>query len=175
MRERSQLPPRLDDLPSANLDEFLSASAEDLHATGLASPPYRPVAGSSNIHLPINDPNTYPPSPAYASKVDLMADDERNEKTHHNHRGFREAHENGYDTKPKPTVHYNDGERPGYHSRDNSTDLLNSRPASIAGTDYEEDSDDYDWSGEEDLVDEEAKFGERMGVKNKPAGWGIKR
>jgi hypothetical protein len=47
---------------------------------------------------------------------------------------------------------------------------------SFAGTDdeYEEDS-NYDWSGEEDLVDEEAKFEEQMGKKHKPKGWGPKR
>lgn len=33
---------------------------------------------------------------------------------------------------------------------------------SAAGTD-EEDYDDYDWSDEEDLVDEEAKFEQKMG------------
>jgi hypothetical protein len=33
--------------------------------------------------------------------------------------------------------------------------------SSVAGTD-EEDSDDYDWSDEEDLVDEEAKFEQKI-------------
>lgn len=36
----------------------------------------------------------------------------------------------------------------------------------IAGTD-EEDYDDYDWSDEDDLVDEEAKFEHKMGKREK--------
>lgn len=53
---------------------------------------------------------------------------------------------------------------------------VDSDAPSAAGTDdeYEEDS-DYDWSGEEDLVDEEAKFEEQMGKKPKRKGWGFKR
>lgn len=39
-------------------------------------------------------------------------------------------------------------------------------PSSIAATDDEEDS-DYDWSDEEDLVDEEAKFEQKMGKTDK--------
>jgi len=47
---------------------------------------------------------------------------------------------------------------------------------SVAGTDDEcEDDSDYDWSGEEDLVDEEAKFEEQMGKGEKRKGWGPKR
>ena len=37
---------------------------------------------------------------------------------------------------------------------------------SVAGTD-EEDSDDYDWSDEDDLVDEEAKFEQKIGKTDK--------
>ena len=53
---------------------------------------------------------------------------------------------------------------------------VDSDAPSVAGTDdeHEEDS-DYDWSGEEDLVDEEAKFEEQMGKKTKQKGWGAKR
>jgi len=51
-------------------------------------------------------------------------------------------------------------------------DPFNSHPSSIqAGTD-DEDSDDYDWSDEEDLVDEEAKFEQKMGKTDKrPRHW----
>ena len=42
------------------------------------------------------------------------------------------------------------------------SDPFISHPSSVAGTD-EEDYDDYDWSDEEDLVDEEAKFEQKMG------------
>ncbi|KIK65665.1 hypothetical protein GYMLUDRAFT_159395 [Collybiopsis luxurians FD-317 M1] len=54
----------------------------------------------------------------------------------------------------------------------------NTHPAdtvSLAGTDDEEDDSDYDWSGEDDLVDEEAKFEHKMGVQRKKTGWGLKR
>jgi len=39
----------------------------------------------------------------------------------------------------------------------------------------EDDSEHYDWSDEEDLVDEEAKFRGQMGQKTKKSGWGFKR
>lgn len=46
------------------------------------------------------------------------------------------------------------------------SDPFISHPSSVAGTD-EEDYDDYDWSDEEDLVDEEAKFEQKMGKTDK--------
>ncbi|KAF9569455.1 hypothetical protein CPC08DRAFT_623518 [Agrocybe pediades] len=55
------------------------------------------------------------------------------------------------------------------------SDAFSSRASSIGATDDEDDSSDYDWSGEEDLVDEEAKFGKKMGVKTKRSGFGPKR
>lgn len=46
--------------------------------------------------------------------------------------------------------------------------------ASIADTD--DGSDEYyDWSTDEDLVDQEAKFEEKLGVKRRQKGWGPKR
>ncbi|KAF8165120.1 Mechanosensitive ion channel-domain-containing protein [Crassisporium funariophilum] len=53
------------------------------------------------------------------------------------------------------------------------SDAFSSRASSIAGD--EDDSDIYDWSDEEDLVDEEAKFQNKMGIKEKRQGWGFKR
>ena len=43
------------------------------------------------------------------------------------------------------------------------------------GTDDGEDSSEYDWSAEEDLVDEAAKFESQMGKKGKSQGWTFKR
>jgi hypothetical protein len=43
------------------------------------------------------------------------------------------------------------------------------------GTDDGEDSSQYDWSAEEDLVDEAAKFESQMGKKGKRQGWTFKR
>jgi len=54
------------------------------------------------------------------------------------------------------------------------SDAFSSRASSIAPTD-EDDSSDYDWSGEEDLVDEEAKYEKKMGKKTQRTGWGPKR
>ena len=64
-------------------------------------------------------------------------------------------------TKSPPTMPYT-------HSRQNSDAM-----ASIATDD--DDSEDYDWSDEDDLVDEEAKFRGQMGQKAKKSGWGFKR
>ena len=56
------------------------------------------------------------------------------------------------------------------------SDVFSSRASSIGGTLTDDDvSEDYDWSDEEDLVDEEAKFEKKMGVKTKREGWGFKR
>jgi hypothetical protein len=46
---------------------------------------------------------------------------------------------------------------------------------SIAETDDGEDDEDYDWSTDEDLVDQEAKFDSKFGKKPKKKGWGPKR
>ncbi|KAG0699854.1 Mechanosensitive ion channel-domain-containing protein [Suillus ampliporus] len=42
-------------------------------------------------------------------------------------------------------------------------------------SDEEDEEDEFDWSGDEDLDNEEAKFEKKMGVKIKPRGWGIIR
>ncbi|KAF8351314.1 Mechanosensitive ion channel-domain-containing protein [Amanita rubescens] len=83
--------------------------------------------------------------------------------------------------RPRPLVHYSDDvhdgkpRRPDYH-RAASSDTLSPRPPSLAGTD--DDSDEYDWSGEDDLVDEEAKFDKNMGLNlDLPHRhrWGVRR
>lgn len=151
------------------LDRFLSTSSEDLRA---ASPPYRREASSSNLHSTLEVPEgvyAYPPSPAYHSSVDMSEPPpEVDEKVPID------------DVKAKPTVHYVDSNtaRPAGLVQASSSrfqDEVSSRPPSIAGTDDEEEEEVYDWSGEEDLVDEEAKFEERMGKKQKNKTWGFKR
>lgn len=50
------------------------------------------------------------------------------------------------------------------------------RPASVAGTDDEDFEEKYDWSADEDLVDEEAKFTESTAEDEaRLKGWGPKR
>ena len=102
-------------------------------------------------------------------------------------------HEHEHEHVKKPTVHYPDDVKPEHpfsfslHQRTDSSEGLplngggpgsapGSRAASLAGTDDENDGDeDYDWSDEEDLIDEEAKFEKHMGVKVGKKGWGFKR
>lgn len=72
------------------------------------------------------------------------------------------------DNKPKATkVQFTDEpplKTPPFFQSE--SDPFISHPSSIAGAD-EEDYDDYDWSDEEDLVDEEAKFEQKMGKTDK--------
>lgn len=80
----------------------------------------------------------------------------------------------------KPTVHYPDdlhrGSAPGFQNREpfrldsGVSEPLSSRAPSLAGSDDEEDEAGYDWSDEEDLLDEEAKYEKKMGVKQKRTG-----
>ncbi|PPQ77268.1 hypothetical protein CVT25_010850 [Psilocybe cyanescens] len=79
--------------------------------------------------------------------------------------------------RPPKIVQFPDGfDKPAtmpYPFLTQDSDIFSSRASSIAGTDDE--SEDYDWSDEEDLVDEEAKFGKQMGQKTVRKGWGIRR
>lgn len=85
------------------------------------------------------------------------------------------------DKKP-PMVHYPSDVKgppsPDHHGVGlPHTDTVSSRASSVVGTDDEDDDgDDYDWSGEEDLVDEEAKFEKSM-TSNRSHGrrWGFRR
>ncbi|KAI0091770.1 Mechanosensitive ion channel-domain-containing protein [Irpex rosettiformis] len=61
---------------------------------------------------------------------------------------------------------------PPFARTETGLDSIRSRSPSIAGTDDEDG--DYDWSGEEDLVDEEAKFEQNMGVAKKQR-WGFRK
>jgi hypothetical protein len=73
------------------------------------------------------------------------------------------------DVKRAPSIHEPHPGLPRFET------MTTSRASSIAGTDDEDDGEDYDWSGEDDLVDEEAKFEQKMGIKQKRKGWGFKR
>jgi len=75
-----------------------------------------------------------------------------------------------------PRVQFPDG--PTKSSPPMSYPYPYSRQDSDATTSIATDDDDsnhYDWSDEEDLVDEEAKFLGQMGQKTKKNGWGFKR
>ena len=76
----------------------------------------------------------------------------------------------------KPSVHYPEELAAPSAQYFNTPPKLDSRTPSFAGTDDEDDDrDEFDWSGDEDLADEEAKFSERMGVKLKTKRWSILR
>lgn len=146
---------------SDHLNIFVT-SAEEIRDQPLPSPPYRRVATASQVELGSFQ------SPPYTSQSRLslseMEDDIRDEKIDET-------------TTTTKAVHYPDnlGRRPpGLGSLPRFESQTPSGPPSLAGTDDEEDS-DYDWSGEEDLVEEEEKFEKKMGVKQKRQGCGFKR
>uniref|UniRef100_A0A0W0F976 EF-hand domain-containing protein n=1 Tax=Moniliophthora roreri TaxID=221103 RepID=A0A0W0F976_MONRR len=150
------------DLPLA--DPVLSTSQEELHQP--ASPPYRAQASTSNLAQTVffqNNPySEYPPSPAYRSRVNMHEDEK--------------AAKDRDSLEEKPKVHYHEDTyrppSPYYHTQQSP-----SGPPSTTGTDDEDNDNDneFDWSGEEDLGDEEAKFEQRMGVAQKKKGWSFKR
>ncbi|TDL29771.1 hypothetical protein BD410DRAFT_817773 [Rickenella mellea] len=81
----------------------------------------------------------------------------------------------------KPSVHYLDdlgeGAAPAYNSvkvpRVESGDMLSSKAPSLAGTDDEEDDEIYNWSDEDDLVDQEAKYEQHIGLRSEAKKWGV--
>ncbi|KAF9008845.1 Mechanosensitive ion channel-domain-containing protein [Cyathus striatus] len=146
-------------------DLLLNASTDELPHLH-PSPPYRPFPSSSNLHL-----EHYPPSPPYDATfmtdtqhpVPIPITDKRKDDAN-------------TPTKPK-AVHYPDNVKPAlpYPYTRQDSDFMSSRTPSIAATDDDDDS-DYDWSGEDDLVDQEAKFEQQhMGVKTAPQGCGFRR
>ncbi|KAF8450863.1 Mechanosensitive ion channel-domain-containing protein [Boletus edulis BED1] len=77
----------------------------------------------------------------------------------------------------RPTVHYPEEL---VHSPSaqysNTPPKLDSRAPSFAGTDEDDDDDnELDWSDDEDLANEEAKFSEKMGVKLRTRRWSFWR
>ncbi|OSC98709.1 hypothetical protein PYCCODRAFT_1470850 [Trametes coccinea BRFM310] len=144
---------------SLSLDPDLFLTADDVE-NPLPSPPYRRVPSSSQVLL-----ESYPEqSPAYRSRSNFdLTDNDMPDDTAH----LDEKHPEHASSKGKHAVHYTDDlPSPPGNDRFEPEPLSSSRASSIAGTD-DEDDEDYDWSGEEDLVDEEAKFEHAMGVKKK--------
>jgi len=138
----------------------------------LPSPPYQRFPSSAHLLDSYHEQ-----SPAYQSRSNIdLANPMRNEK-----REIDLDSESFDDKMPsaKFTVHYPDhvnsppisSNRPHSFARfDSDFPTVSSRSPSVAGTDDELDEEDYDWSGEEDLVDEEAKFEHQMGVKKQGRG-----
>lgn len=168
--------------PPASDHDTLS-STDDLNSP-LPSPPYRPFATSSQVAL---DFNSAQDSPAYRSMVNLglmadyntenaLADDKSSAYIDNG----RPGDEYVQATRAKPTVHYPTDvslrEGLAYQKIPNMPPI-DSRASSVASGDErdEDEVEEYDWSAEEDLEDQEAQFEKQMGVKAKPQGWGPKR
>jgi len=175
MSRRNYSPPRR----ISQLDTLGVASSEDIN-NPLPSPPYRAFPSSSNLVEALHGRDT----PAYRSRVDLMVD--YHNKMHDekgNDVGIVERPGDDGDLRaaqPKPSVHYpahvNETSTPGYFQH--TTHKLESRASSILGTDDEhedEDVDDYNWSAEEDLEDQQVEYEKHLGVTPKPKGSGFKR
>lgn len=140
-----------------DLDPQLFVSSDEVDKS-FPSPPYQRVPSTSQVLL-----ESYPEqSPAYRSRSNTVRTDIQMSQSDDNR-----LDEKSPDSKGKQhAVHYTDElQRPPGARRFDSDPRTASRASSIAGTDDEDSDDDYDWSGEEDLVDEEAKFEHAMGVK----------
>lgn len=154
-------------------DGTFSVSTEDF---SVSSPPYQSVASTSKL---IED---LTPSPSYHQYIAASGMFNEKSKASNLDEDIVPMPASGEDgSKPRPTVHYADDFTP--RTTPGSPDFvrigsdLGDLTASISTTiTDDENSDNYDWSGEEDLVDEEAKFEERMGVdKIKNNHWGFTR
>ena len=154
-----------------SLDPELFTTNEDV-TNPLPSPPYRRVASTSQVFFEYSEA-----SPAYKSRsnvnltgVDMSSDSRLDEKRHDSHDS---DHNNGSKGKHAIQVHYQDELASPPAHRFEPDFIPASRASSIAGTDDEDDDEEYDWSGEEDLVDEEAKFEHAMGVKKTERKFGL--
>ncbi|CAL1701610.1 unnamed protein product [Somion occarium] len=161
-----------------NLDLF---NIEDVE-NPLPSPPYKRVPSSSQFLL-----EEFPEqSPAYRSRsnLDLSSSMLIDRPQDRKHDGLDDDRDRDRDPRLK-SVHYHDDEaqssmppsaRPAFTRLDSNLSLGGgSRTPSIAGTETDDDDEDYDWSGEDDLVDEEARFEQQMGVKKNASTWRFKR
>lgn len=170
LSNNSTMPPKPSPLHSRTPSDDLSHP--------LASPPYRALSGSvSQVHLD-------QPLPAYHGSdpmIDYRYPGEKSGSSSHGYESPRavtvgEEHE----PRPKPTrVHYPSDVYQAPPVPSVLPPKLESRASSVGGgTDDEhdeQDGEDYDWSGEEDLEQNELEFEQKMGVKSPPKGWGIKR
>lgn len=147
-----------------NPHDIFVTSTEEVQSSQQSPPTYHRVPTSSQVAL---DSRSFTDleTPPYRSRVNLA---ERDEKSANNPMPEDEK-------PPLKGVHYpSDLNSPPAHRP--AIIRVDSDAPSVAGTDDEQEEDsDYDWDGEEDLVDEEAKFEERMGKKKQPKGWGPRR
>ena len=165
MKSKSPLPARI----LSERDSLIAAgdSMDDFHHS-LPTPPYRAFPSSSNLVL---EDFQRLQSPAYRPRVDLTDDE--------NYDGKYDVHETESPgdradiVDAKSTVHY-PHQLPGY-----APPMPDAIAPSMIGTDEEhedeEDGEDYDWSADEDLDEQQVEFEKQMGIKRKPRGWGFTR
>lgn len=148
--------------------DIFVTSTEEVRGSQQSPPTYHRVPTSSQVAL---DSRSFADleTPPYRSRVNLAEKDEKAAES-------PMPEDRVVDEKaPLKGVHYpSDLGSPHVHRP--AIIRVDSDAPSVAGTDdeYEEDS-NYDWSGEEDLIDEEIKFEEQMGKKQKQKGWNLKR
>ncbi|KDQ64972.1 hypothetical protein JAAARDRAFT_52890 [Jaapia argillacea MUCL 33604] len=175
-------PPRKDPSPPLRYRASSLFNTENDYQEALPSPPYQRQASTSQVVLDGLPP---PQSPAYRSQTSFMdSKDERTAEVDGQSTDIKlKSREESSPPQKKLVVHYPDDiDVPSYHNtpqRLDSGDALSQRVPLGADTDDEDDhddEDDYDWSAEEDLVDEEAKFEQKMGGEQKKRkGWGLRR
>lgn len=167
MQDRFRLPPSSAHRPLSTFND--NNSEEDQFVNSTPSPPYRRVPSTSQLVL---DPS----SPPYRSQLNLASAYEMDVyRPTQSRQGSGDSHPSEASVTQvgthKPSVHYpDDVNSPPAPSYFNSH-----KPDSHLSSDEEEEEDEFDWSGDEDLHDEEAKFEKKMGVKIKRRGWGIVR
>ena len=168
MKSKSPLPAWI--LSERNSLMAAGDSTEDFHDPH-PSPPYRTIPISSNIVL---DDFQGLQSPMYRRRVDLM-DDENYDGKYDVHKTESPGDQANI-VDAKSTVHYPvDVHQPLWYA----PPMPNTIAPSMIRTDEEhkdeEDREDYDWSVDRDLNEQQVKFEKQMGINCKPQGWGFTR
>ncbi|KAG2345149.1 hypothetical protein BDR05DRAFT_909272 [Suillus weaverae] len=173
MKDRLRPPPSF--APHDPLFASDDTSEEDHFVNSAPSSLFQPSSSTSQLVL-----DRYPSqeSFAYHSQANLMSNDEKNVS-----RSPQSNRQQSGDSHPSDaSVTQTGTQKPSVHYRDD----VNSPPAtgsylgfpksdSRQSSDDEDEEDEFDWSGDENLDNEEAKFEKKMGVKIKSRGWGIIR
>lgn len=174
-----QPPQKLLDAPNAGqrsrpspIDLFVSEHT----GNGPPTPPYRRDASVSQEVLGTAHP------PDYRSEMNVSRENVRqsSEDVHQFYKAqdeklsYPKEKESTQDSTSKG-VHYPDLDGPS--SRPSQPRPVPSRQSSFASSDIDDDEEEiYNWSDEEDLVDQEAKFEQKMGRDNrKKKGWSFGR
>ncbi|KAF8974747.1 Mechanosensitive ion channel-domain-containing protein [Flammula alnicola] len=144
---------------SSSYENLLSLTASSSSLPLLAS-----SSASTMIELDRRDRESQKDEEEDLVEVAIHDESSDHEQSHPRHRNTAKVQFPDGLNRPPPLPY-------PYNRQD--SDAMSSR-SSLAGPD-EDDSDNYDWSDEEDLVDEQAKFGKIIGIKAKQQSWGFTR